>query len=105
MKSAFSNELNSHLSSMTKDLKDVVDKELKSLVLSLVSEGIVNANFDEKGYLSDISFTEEGKAFMEVLAFNLSHRIEKIVKSGDIKEKEKQELKSILKHMKNLPLP
>lgn len=105
MKSAFSNELNSHLSSMTKDLKDLVDKELKSLVLSLVSEGIVNANFDEKGYLSDISFTEEGKAFMEVLAFNLSHRIEKIVKSGDIKEKEKQELKSILKHMKNLPLP
>lgn len=105
MKSAFSNELNSHLSSMTKDLKDVVDKELKSLVLSLVSEGIVNANFDEKGCLSDISFTEEGKAFMEVLAFNLSHRIEKIVKSGDIKEKEKQELKSILKHMKNLPLP
>ena len=105
MKSAFSNELNSHLSSMTKELKDVVDKELKSLVLSLVSEGIVNANFDEKGYLSDISFTEEGKAFMEVLAFNLSHRIEKIVKSGDIKEKEKQELKSILKHMKNLPLP
>lgn len=105
MKSAFSNELNSHLSSMTKDLKDLVDKELKLLVLSLVSEGIVNANFDEKGYLSDISFTEEGKAFMEVLAFNLSHRIEKIVKSGDIKEKEKQELKSILKHMKNLPLP
>ena len=105
MKSAFSNEQNSHLSSMTKDLKDLVDKELKLLVLSLVSEGIVKANFDEKGCLSDISFTEEGKAFMEVLAFNLSHRIEKIVNSGDIKEKEKQELKSILKHMKNLPLP
>lgn len=105
MSKAFTRELNSHVSSMKQDMKDVIDKELKSLVLSLVSEGIVNAKFDDKGYLSDISFTQEGKAFMEVLAFNLSHRIEKIIGSDDIKEKEKQELKSILKHMKNLPLP
>jgi DNA-binding HxlR family transcriptional regulator len=105
MNSAFSKELNSHVSSMKKDFKDVVDRELKSLVNSLVSEGIVNAKFDEKGFLSDISFTEEGKAFMEVLAFNLSHRIGQIIKSKDINEKEKQELKSILKNMKNLSLP
>ena len=105
MSNAFSRELNSHVSSMKQDMKDVVDKELKSLVLSLVSEGIVNAKFDDKGYLNDISFTEGGRAFMEVLAFNLSHRIEKIIGSDDIEEKEKQELKSILKHMKNLPLP
>jgi len=90
---------------MKQDMKDVIDKELKSLVLSLVSEGIVNAKFDDKGYMSDISFTEGGKAFMEVVAFNLSHRISKIIESDDIDINQKQELKSILKHMKNLPLP
>jgi len=105
---------------MTQDMKDLIDKELNSIVISLVSEGIINAKFDDKGCPSDISFTEEGKAFMEVVAFNLSHRISKIIESDDIDINEKQDLKSILKgidinqkqdlksilkKMKNLPLP
>lgn len=83
MNTQFSNEVNSHLSSMKKDMKGIVEKEVKSLVLHLEAEGIIIAKRDDKGCPYDISFTEEGKAYMEILAFNLSHRLKEAAKKDD----------------------
>jgi hypothetical protein len=87
---------------MENSMNEMIDNQLKLIIKNLVSDGIVNTEIDENGCMT-YAFTEEGKAFMEVLAFNLSHRIESVVKNGDIKQNEKDELESILKRIKNLP--
>lgn len=81
MSNAFANEIKSHVSSMQGDMKWLVEKELKSFVSNLEADGIIIIKRDCEGNPSEISFTEEGKAYMEVLCFNLSHRLKKALKT------------------------
>lgn len=98
MNRSFAEAISDHATSLKIDTKAMALNQLKSITQDLEKDGIIKVKYDDDGMPIDMSFTEEGKAYMEVLAFNLSHRLkQELDKSGSILELGSEEdLKGII---------